>query len=122
MDLQEGIYINSASLLGELYAPLVLSALIAVLGLSTSYVLYVVIVAFSDKVRGEIFLPKYPDESPLSASGSRRMFYFLGPRRTINERAVVIDRCASYLFQQSIFRKHWYAAVMSRCHYLTCSA
>ncbi|KZP25054.1 hypothetical protein FIBSPDRAFT_1041830 [Athelia psychrophila] len=91
--------------LPNLRTPLELTATFTVIGLSTLYVLYIVVAAVVSKVSGNAALPRYPDESPLASPGTRRNA-FLGRQRTATERAMVIDHCTSYIFQRSIFRKH----------------
>ncbi|KZP23093.1 hypothetical protein FIBSPDRAFT_952409 [Athelia psychrophila] len=103
VDILGGRYVTY--LAGDIGFPLELTATVTLLGLSTFYVLYIAITAVIDKVGGNSFWPRYPDQPALSSSGPRRKV-FLGPRRTATERAVVTDHCASYIFQRSVFRKH----------------
>ncbi|KZP02527.1 hypothetical protein FIBSPDRAFT_905770, partial [Athelia psychrophila] len=102
VDIQGGRYVTY---LGNIGFPLELTATVTLLGLSTFYVLYLAITSIIDKVGGNAFWPRYPDQPALSSSGPRRKV-FLGPRRTATERAAVTDQCASYIFQRSVFRKH----------------
>ncbi|KZP25062.1 hypothetical protein FIBSPDRAFT_929604 [Athelia psychrophila] len=85
--------------------PIAFAAIAIILGLSTSYVLYIIIAAVTDKIGRNAFLPIYPDDLP-SAYGTRRKVFFIGRRRTPEERLAVNARCASFIFQRSIFRKH----------------
>ncbi|KZP15327.1 hypothetical protein FIBSPDRAFT_1048252 [Athelia psychrophila] len=83
-----------------------LAAIAIIIGLSWSYLLYIISTAVMDKVRGNVFLPRDLDESPLFSSGARRKVYFIGRQRTDTERSAITDPCASYIFQRSVFRKH----------------
>ena len=79
------------------------STSIALVALSTVYVLYIGIAALLDKLSGRPFLPIYPGDF---SSGRAVKGGFLGPRRTPTERAAVVNHVSSYLFQNSVFRKH----------------
>lgn len=103
-DVHDG-YSVTYSGLGELGFPLEVTATVTLLGLSTFYVICIVISATIDRFHGNAFLPRYPDEAPLSSFGSPRKL-FLGRRRTPTEQKAVTDYCASYIFTRSIFRKH----------------
>ncbi|KAF7986264.1 hypothetical protein HWV62_35178 [Athelia sp. TMB] len=80
------------------------STSIAVVALSTVYVLYLGITALVDKLCGRPFLPIYPGDGPFFSSQGKSGF--LGPRRTPTERAAVVNHVSSFLFQNSVFRKH----------------
>ncbi|KZP15342.1 hypothetical protein FIBSPDRAFT_1048265 [Athelia psychrophila] len=97
--------IGDTFIIGDSSIPAALAATVVNLGLNTTYVLYLIVAAVIDKVYGNTFLPRYPDESPLLSSGTRGKV-FLGRRRTPTEQAAVIDHCASYIFRGSVFRKH----------------
>lgn len=84
----------------------VIGATVSVLGLNTAFFLFISIAAIIDKFRGDKFLPVYPGESSLSTLGSPKKWYLLGKERTPVERAVMMNHCAEYVFQNSVFRKH----------------
>ncbi|KZP15334.1 hypothetical protein FIBSPDRAFT_958988 [Athelia psychrophila] len=90
---------------GITFLPIDLAATVIILGLTASYVLYIIIAAVMDKVHGNPFLPGYSDDPPPSF-GTPQTVFCIGRRRTPTERTTVADHCASYIFQRSVFRKH----------------
>lgn len=84
----------------------VVSATLAILALNAAFLLYIGITAVIDQFYGEKFLPSYPGESSLSATGARKQPYCFGTPRTPTECAAMVSYCAEYIFRNSVFRKH----------------
>lgn len=84
----------------------VVASTATIIGLNTTYVLYISIAAVMDKVQGNKFMSVYPGESSVSSPGTRGNSCCFGTWRTPIERAAIVSRCSNYIFQNSVFRKH----------------
>lgn len=85
----------------------VISATVAIMVLNTSFLLYTCIAAVTDKLRGHVYLPRYPGDPSLSVHGLPKNCYLWGNQRTPTERAAIVSHCTEYTFRHSVFRKHW---------------
>ncbi|KZP13198.1 hypothetical protein FIBSPDRAFT_936470 [Athelia psychrophila] len=78
-----------------------ITATFAVLAPSAIYILYIYVARLMDELR-----PQNSHWHPQSSSRTQKKWYFIGAQRAPAERMAVINHCASYIFQKTVFRKH----------------
>ncbi|KZP15114.1 hypothetical protein FIBSPDRAFT_90668 [Athelia psychrophila] len=81
-----------------------ITATLAVILTNATYILYIWIAAVIDELRIDRLRPSHPYWQAQSSSGTGEKFW--GIQRTPVERAAVVNHCASYIFKQTVFRKH----------------
>lgn len=84
-----------------------ITATFAVLAPSAIYILYIYVARLMDELR-----PQNSHWHPQSSSRTQKKWYFIGAQRAPAERMAVINHCASYIFQKTVFRKHVYVAAI----------